>query len=71
MAVRAPAQAALNDAKLAAAVRAYQQSPEGQTGMIRGADGATWTIGTGAPTATAKPDDLYLDVSTGDVYRNN
>lgn len=36
-----------------------------------GADGATWAVGQGEPTAQAGPNDLYLDLATGDVYRNS
>lgn len=35
-----------------------------------GADGATWTVGSGAPSTTGNPRDLYLDTSTGDIYLN-
>lgn len=35
-----------------------------------GKDGVSWTIGAGAPTQPAKDGDLYLDLNTGDVYKN-
>lgn len=36
-----------------------------------GANGATWTVGTSDPTAPANPNDLYLNLTSGDVFRNN
>lgn len=34
-----------------------------------GRDGVSWSTGQGAPTTDANDGDLYLDVATGDVYR--
>lgn len=48
------------------------QGPQGNTGSTgaAGARGSQWFTGTGAPgtVAGSLPGDLYLDVSTGDVY---
>lgn len=35
----------------------------------RGPAGASITSGVGAPTGSARPGDLYLDATTGDLYR--
>jgi hypothetical protein len=34
-----------------------------------GARGSLWTSGAGAPTGTAQANDMYLDTSTGDVWK--
>ena len=53
------------------------EGPEGPTGAS-GADGKTgpkgdsgsmWEVGSGAPSSSARPGDLYLDIDTGDVYQ--
>ena len=40
--------------------------PQGDTGM----DGSKWYEGSGTPTGIGSNSDLYLDLSTGDIYEN-
>lgn len=44
--------------------------PWAKTGNLKGQRGVTWFTGTGAPgtVSGALAGDLYLDVSTGDIY---
>lgn len=46
------------------------QGPRGETGAqgTRGTDGATWLMGTVAPTNQGKTGDFYLNTSNFDVY---
>ena len=45
-----------------------EQGPAGQNGL-NGINGNVWSVGEGAPTATAATGDLYLDTATSNVYR--
>lgn len=38
---------------------------------VDGVRGSVWTTGSGAPSASANAGDMYLDTSTGNVWRMN
>lgn len=50
-----------------------ERGPEGPAGVgtqgPTGVRGSVWTSGNGTPTASANEGDMYLDASTGDVWR--